>query len=260
MSVQFPGQTTDETGADLLGPIQTLLEGLDVLPTANDLKQANAGATFKGPPQSVAVIEAGATALSKWWATAAAALGGTAAITTAATKFWSGQHGGARIALIAGMAGVIGFALLAIAIMVASDVYGRAIATVATYQARAQISCQFLALTQPPAAVSSGAAADPSSTPGAGKGQTPGDGPASSPPVTANLSPANVALLLAVAGQQALITHGPSQTHGHLGGIRLTNGAVEVRLAGADDSTSDGGWYPPGEFDNVKYHYPNPPG
>jgi hypothetical protein len=68
MTVQFPEQAfnTTATGNDILPPLETLEQGLYILPTDNDASKAGVAATFQGPPQSVAIIEAGATALSKW--------------------------------------------------------------------------------------------------------------------------------------------------------------------------------------------------
>ncbi|MDQ2726768.1 MAG: hypothetical protein M3Y91_02640 [Actinomycetota bacterium] len=236
MAVQFPGKATDGAGNDLLVPIQEVLRGLSVLPGKDDLGKSRLSATFGGPAPSVAVIEAGATALSKWWSVAVAGLGGTAAISTAATGFWNGQHGGARIALIGGMAAVVAATFVAVAVIVASDVRGRAAGAVAQYNARAQVACQFMAL-------SLGAnQAAPSSI----------DGVA---PVDSAL-----AVLLAAAGKTAEVTHRPSSTKGHLGGIRLGGGKVEVRLVAHGPGQADSGWYPPGEFDLIKFHYADPPG
>jgi len=75
MTVQFPEQARDITGKDVLSPLKELQQGLGVLPVDTDMAKAGAAATFTGPPDSVAIIEAGATALSKWWTVAIAGVG-----------------------------------------------------------------------------------------------------------------------------------------------------------------------------------------
>lgn len=264
--VQIPGKSISEDGDDLLTPITTLLDALNMLPSKADLDQANAGSTLGGPPQSVAIIESGATALSKWWSVAAAGLGGTAAISTAVSKFWAGQHGGERIALIASMAGVVGAALVSIAIIVASDVRGRAAGGVAQYNARAQIASQFISAavdlsccasnqqprgSSPPDGVASGVSA-----------AVAGNAPGNSNPnagTTPRLSGGAVAVMLAAAQKQALVHHEASDTQGHIGGVRLTSQGIEVRMDGGSDASYDSSWYPPDEFDRIDFNYPYPP-
>ena len=126
MTVRFPEQALDASGTDILSPLKELQQKLDILPMDGDSAKAGMSATFTGPPDSVAIIEAGATALSKWWSVAIAGLGGATVITSAATKFWSGQSGAVRVGLIGGMAAVLVAAIIAVSVMVASDVRGRA--------------------------------------------------------------------------------------------------------------------------------------
>jgi energy-coupling factor transporter transmembrane protein EcfT len=144
MSVQFPERALSTAGSDVLAPLKELQQGLGILPADADLAKSGAAAAFTGPPDSVAIIQAGATALSKWWSVVIAGIGGTAAITSVVTNFWSGQTGGVRIALIGGMAGLLIAALIAISVIVAADVKGRAQGTVALYAARASLAAQFL--------------------------------------------------------------------------------------------------------------------
>src|ERR1035437_4752734 len=96
--VTIPGQSVDSTESDILGPLQKLLAGVNVWGDSND----STGGAFSTPDQTVAIIESGATALTKWWAGAVGAVGGTTAISAAVTKFWSDQQSsGVRIALLA---------------------------------------------------------------------------------------------------------------------------------------------------------------
>lgn len=62
--VRLPGNAIDSNGSDVAGPAVAILRQLYLLPTSTELDKAgSASALFGGPPQSVAVIEAGATAL-----------------------------------------------------------------------------------------------------------------------------------------------------------------------------------------------------
>jgi hypothetical protein len=230
----IPEQALNASGADILSPLKELEQGLGILPDDTDLAKSGAAATFTGPPDSVAIIEAGATALSKWWSVVVAGLGGAAAITSGVTKFWSGQTGGVRIALIGGMAGLLIAALLAISVMVAADVRGRAQGMVALYTARANIAAQFLqqsltashpncAATQsnPPSAA--GVHADAQSNP-------PDRGAAK-----AALNQA-VPIYLAASSAPALVLHKPSNQAGYLAGVRqLADGTTELLLIRQSD-------------------------
>ena len=143
--VKFPGAAVDPQGADLEAPLAQLLQGLGLLGKPEDLQGADGAASaFSGPPQSVAILEAGATAFSKWWTAAIAALGGATAITAAANKFWLGTDSNTHVALVAGAAFVIGAALIAIGLMVTSDVRARGEGQAALYQMRAHLASVFL--------------------------------------------------------------------------------------------------------------------
>lgn len=156
--VQIPANAILPEGADLVGPTQQLLHGLGLLGTAKDNDEADGFATvLQGPPQSVALIEAGATAASKWWATG---LGATvlAAWSTVA-RWWSGEpEANQRVALWAA-AIVTAAAVLGIAYLLASDVRGRSTAAAATIRARTQVA---IAVIQ-----ASGSAYAPASAPAA---------------------------------------------------------------------------------------------
>lgn len=81
-------------GDDLVALLQTVLRQINVLPQPGDsAKTKGATGALKGTPSSVAVIESGATALSKGWAALIEALGGTTVIVGAVQKFWGGPIG-----------------------------------------------------------------------------------------------------------------------------------------------------------------------
>lgn len=144
MVIQVP--TGAAGGDDLLKPMQDLMRGLSLLPTSDDLRQNSAQAAIRGTPESVSIIEAGGTALSKGYAVVITALGGSAAVATGVTGFWGGETTGVRIALTAGTAVFLAAAVIAIAVIVAADVGGRASGAVAQYDARRQIAVSVLEL------------------------------------------------------------------------------------------------------------------
>jgi len=129
-------------GQDIAPPLAALLQDLLILQTPAD---AQAG-PLAGSGQSAAIIESTATALAKWWAAAIGALGGTTAIAAAATNFWDAQEGGTRIALVASTGAVIAAALVALAVIIGSDVRGRALGATGVYAARAEVTVAFLDL------------------------------------------------------------------------------------------------------------------
>lgn len=98
---------------------------------------------FKGPPQSVALIEAGATAASKWWATGigVSVLGAWAKLLT----WWGSQQLGVKEVALAGSFFLTAAAVAAIGFLFASDVRGRAAAQVATIEARQGIATAMVA-------------------------------------------------------------------------------------------------------------------
>jgi hypothetical protein len=139
------GEVPDPTvGGDTLSePTVALLRSLNLLPSKADMEKGDGlGAAFRGPPDSVALIEAGATAATKWWATGlgAAVIGAWGAV----TAWWDDQDAGTqRVAL--GAAGLVtAAALLGIAYLLASDVRGRAAATGETIRARATVADAFV--------------------------------------------------------------------------------------------------------------------
>jgi hypothetical protein len=131
-------------GGDTIGqPTVDLLRELNLLPAKGALeKSGGLRAAFEGPPESVALIEAGATAAAKWWATGL----GAAVISTwsAVTAWWGGQDAGTQ-RVVLGAAGLItAAAVLGIAYLLASDIEGRAAATTETIRARAVVADAFV--------------------------------------------------------------------------------------------------------------------
>jgi hypothetical protein len=137
--VQIPGNAVSE-GADVLGPTRALLEDLSLLGTPEDTARAGTFASvLAGPPQSVALIEAGATAASKWWASG---LGASAIALWASVYGWWSHLDDKNLRLVGlgGAALVTATLVASIAYLIASDVRGRAGAAVATINARAKIA------------------------------------------------------------------------------------------------------------------------
>jgi hypothetical protein len=143
--VRVPSQAV--AGDDISVPTQTLLRDLSLLPTRDELSRA-AGFTsaFSGPPDSVALIEAGATAASKWWA---AGLGGAAIAAWAAVRAWWGttESGNQHVALWAA-AIVTSACILGIAYLLGSDVRGRAAVAAETVRARAKVAEAFVRMAE----------------------------------------------------------------------------------------------------------------
>lgn len=136
--VQIPGMAVSE-GKDVREPVRNLLEDLNLLGTDRETERANGFmAAFSGPPQSVALIEAGATAATKWWATSL----GAAVIATwgTVTAWWGNQEINLKLVVIGGAAIVTAALVVSIGYLIASDVSGRAAAAVATINARVRIA------------------------------------------------------------------------------------------------------------------------
>ncbi len=136
--VQIPRQAVSD-GKDLQAPTRALLENLKLLGSQQDEDDANGfAAAFSGPPQSVALIESGATAAAKWWAGGLGA--SVVAIWTTVINWWGDQADNVKVVVIGGAAFVTAAAILAIGYLIASDVRGRAAAAVATINARSAVA------------------------------------------------------------------------------------------------------------------------
>jgi hypothetical protein len=140
--VQIPSKAVSEK-TDVRQPTRDLLEDLNLLGTATE-DQAAAGfaATFSGPPQSVALIEAGATAAAKWWA---AGLGAAVIpLWASVANWWPNQKGSVQVVVIGGALFVTAALVVAIGYLIASDVRGRAAASVSLIDARAKVATEML--------------------------------------------------------------------------------------------------------------------
>jgi hypothetical protein len=138
----IPGHAVD-THDDLVQPTQDYLRSLNLLPKADAVE--NWTDAFSGPPQSVAVLEAGATAATKGWATAigVSAAGASAWI----LKVWNGLASNVwnqPFALLA-VAVVLAAAAVGIAHLFAADVRGRSLAMKATIEARERVAIAMIA-------------------------------------------------------------------------------------------------------------------
>lgn len=144
MTIQIPGLAVGAADDDIEGPTAELLQKLSLLPISPaDLGKANGlAASFTGPPDSVAVIEAGATAAAKWWSVAIA--GGAAASVTTIKLLWTGLGAANQPNALLGLGLVFGAAALGIAYLLGSDVRGRAAASVATIEARCSVAVAML--------------------------------------------------------------------------------------------------------------------
>jgi hypothetical protein len=143
VTVQIPGKALDPNGPDISAPAVTLLQDLNLLgKDAEDQAATGFVSAFTGPPQSVAVIEAGATAAAKWWAA-----GGAAAVGVLWGKlyyWWGSQPGHIQDVALWGAAIVTAAAVVAIGYLLASDVRGRAAASVAIVTARATVATSMI--------------------------------------------------------------------------------------------------------------------
>lgn len=137
-STQIPSKAVSDEN-DLLSPTQHVLQGLNLLGTKTEIESAGkASAAFVGPPDSVAVLEAGATAFSKWWA---AGIGASAATLWATIgTWWAKQSGDVQVGVIWAAAVATAAMVLGLAYIVGSDVRGRAAGTVATIDGRVRVA------------------------------------------------------------------------------------------------------------------------
>ena len=143
MPIQWPSAAVSSDD-DLGNPAAAFLVKLNLLEKDGELDQVGLFAT----PPSLQVITAGGTALSKGTAAAVAALGGGAASWAVVKGFWIAQPGDQRLAYIGAAAVIMAAVVIALALIVRSDVQARASATAAQYAARAKTAVAFLQTTQ----------------------------------------------------------------------------------------------------------------
>lgn len=128
-------------------PLLRFLNALGIKGTSIETDAAGGpAAAIGGPPQSVALIEATATAASKWWS---AGLGASVAgLWGVVSLWWDGQHAATQRVGLWMAAIVTAAAVIGIAYLLGSDVRGRAAAAVATIEARAQVGDTLLGAAQ----------------------------------------------------------------------------------------------------------------
>ncbi len=144
---QWPGKAYDSAGDDLTAGLRVLLQDMRLLETKSD-EQQGVG-LLSGTPQSLQVITAGATDLTKTWTALTAALGGGGAMFAAISTFWNQFGGGVegaiqRSALMASAGILASSVVFAVAVMIRADVTGRSHAQAAIYAARGQVAASFL--------------------------------------------------------------------------------------------------------------------
>lgn len=148
--VQIPGDPVAPDQKDLATAVTGLLMPLRLLSDGNDAKATEGAlAAFGKTPASLAVLEAPATALAKWWTAGVAALGGSAAVVAAVKGFWSAQPTPVQIAVASGVAVIVAATIFAISLIVRADVQARSSSQAAEYAARAAVAVQFLQVTVP---------------------------------------------------------------------------------------------------------------
>jgi hypothetical protein len=143
--LQIPGQAVKSDGSDLADPAQTLLRGLELLPEAG-ASQSTIG-VVSGTPYSLQVISSGALTFNKWWSSVVALAGGGGAIWAGTQAYFAKQNTPVQVALVGASAVLGAFALLAVALIVRSDVTARSQTTNAQYAARAEVANIFLKVT-----------------------------------------------------------------------------------------------------------------
>lgn len=145
--VEWPCITVskDDKDNDLGPPLAQLLADIGIKGTKEDEGEARSASTaLTGLPVSVSIIEAGATAASKAWAAALAALGGGTAVWAAVTDFWNGQVPQTRGTLVIAAAIVVAACALGAALIMYGDVRARGQGAAAQYYARASVASEFL--------------------------------------------------------------------------------------------------------------------
>jgi hypothetical protein len=132
---------------DVATPTVGLLQDLNLLPKADELQKADGpSAALGGPPQSVALIESGATALAKWWSVVGA--GAVGGLWVSVRTFWDGNDPANQRVLLWSAAIVSAAIVLGIGWLFGSDLRGRAQVQSATVQARADVAKAILRLAE----------------------------------------------------------------------------------------------------------------
>jgi hypothetical protein len=133
---------------DNLAPsLQSLLRDIDVLHSQAVDNAVPAGTnvvTAVHTPYSLQVIRSGALSLTKLWATIVAAAGGLTLLGALFAGFWATTNQDERMVLFAAAAVFLSATVLAIAIIVRSDVMARAAAVQARYAVRGDATSKWI--------------------------------------------------------------------------------------------------------------------
>jgi hypothetical protein len=256
MPVTIPNNAVDKAEQpDLLSPLQTLLQGVNLLgkTTAEKLP---AGTDVNNDP-GAQVLESTATAIAKKAAPVVAGLGGITAIGSAIGSFAASTDDSVRVAALGSAGAVLVAVILGFAYIVSTDLKSRTNGTIAIYEARKAITLQFLQESLRASQVDE-SKSSPSTQSDAGKGSGGAKGAASgnatsssqdSSPMPATTS--DVVVALATAGAKAQVLRTSDQRLGHLAGISCGDQVTVKWLddAGAEQ-TSD-----PSELNVVSYTF-----
>ncbi len=139
--VAWPQNAFDADGKDLAKPVSALLRKLALLETKEDAEKGVG--PVAGTPYSLQVITAGATSGAKVAGVAASSASFTGALASA----WAAARQSQlplQIALVAAGGLILAAGVIAVAIIVQSDVRARGSATDAVYRARAAVTTEFL--------------------------------------------------------------------------------------------------------------------
>lgn len=139
----WPGATYDQSGEDLCAPTTAYLECLALVEKPDELEENHLLTT----PESVQVIKAGATAMSKGWATGIAGTGLAASYVGFLRIEWGGAGDLVKSTFIISVAVLLAAVVVSIAKIVCTDVTTRGAATAQRVTARTSAANTFLELT-----------------------------------------------------------------------------------------------------------------
>jgi hypothetical protein len=143
--VQWPKDVTNPSGDDLGKPVVDLIRKIHLM--GQDPGDVDETKTKGKTPYSLQVITSDATAASKVWSRGIAAAGGISAILTALGAYFgklADKSTQITSFFVIGVAVIIASALIAIALIVRSDVSSRALASAARSKANADVATAFL--------------------------------------------------------------------------------------------------------------------
>lgn len=223
--------------------LQALLQGVNLL--GQEISDSTALKGKNDPGASA--LESVTATITKGAGAAVAALGGTSAVTAFIGKSW-GNNVGSRTSIIFGASIVAAASVLALAVLIASDLRARSQSQSAMYNARAAVVIEFMKFFPPP---SPKAQAAPKSDNQAGK-------PAAEPAAPSTcLSKVESALVFLATTQQRGVrvsVDGNQPDSGVMTGIREHKGdlQISVQLDGLDAPT----WFAVGDVHLVSIPAP----